>query len=163
MGRPRSGKLPQKPLKHMTERHREMARRLVLGERQYDVARSCGISQQRLSDIVRSPVFMAYMEQLSTMREQRTGDILQDVRRGATNGLGLLLRVLTEGTEENRGSSISTRVNVARDLLDREGSAPRVSKRQAANQESSLYLTADDIERLKRRVLERKPNITSSG
>lgn len=153
MGRPRSGRLPQKPLKHMTERHREMARRLVLGERQCDVARSCGISQQRLSDIVRSPVFMGYMQELSAMREQRTGDILQDVRRGATNGLGLLLRVLTEGTEENRGSSINTRVNVARDLLDREGSAPRVGKRQAVRRDVGLHLTAEDLEELTRRAL----------
>ena len=45
MGRPRSGKLPQNPLQHLSERHREMARRLVLGERQCDIARSFGISQ----------------------------------------------------------------------------------------------------------------------
>lgn len=155
MGRPRSGRLPQKPLKHMTERHREMARRLVLGERQCDVARSCGISQQRLSDIVRSPVFMGYMQELSAMREQRTGDLLQDVSQGASTGLDLLLRILTEGTEENRAASISTRVNVARDLLDREGSAPRVGKRQSMQRNVGIHLTAEDIEGLKRRALGR--------
>lgn len=118
---------------------------------------------KRLSDIVRSPVLMDYMQELSAMREQRTGDILRDVSQGASTGLDLFLRILPEGTEKNRTASTSVRVNVARDLLDREGSAPRVGKRQTTYQESGLHFTSEDIERLKPRGLERRSNTISPG
>jgi hypothetical protein len=136
----------------MTERHREMARRLVLGERQCDVARSCGISQQRLSDIARSPVFMEYLESLSQDRDQETLDIMESVKSGAQSGLDLLLRILTHGTDEYRDTDIRTKAQVARDLLDREGSAPRMSRTQSQQQSTTLHLTRKDIEELKDRA-----------
>lgn len=152
MGRPRIGKLPNKPLRYLSERHREMARRLVLGERQCDVARAMGISQPRLSDIARSPVFIGYMQALSREREVETLDILEEVRKGACKGLDILLRTLEEGTDEYKEASIRTKVQVIRDLLDREGSAPRLSRTQASRQTTNLHLTSEDIEEIKRGV-----------
>ncbi len=152
MARPRSGKVPRNAIKYLTPRHKEMARHLVLGERQCDVARAFGISQPRMSDISRSPVFIAYMKELEHRREVGTGDMLSRVNKGASEGLKMLLRILTEGTPENQEAKMSTKVRVARDLLDREGSAPRVSRTRTTSQPTGPHLTAKDIEELKRRA-----------
>ena len=149
MGRPRSGRLPNKPLVYMTERHREMARQLVTGERQCDVARTFGISQARMSDICRSPVFMEYVDYLARMREAGAVDIASSVRHGSSAGIELLTRVLTQGTPEYEGTDLRTKVSVARDLLDREGSAPRTTAKQATKKEVSPHVTAEDIAELK--------------
>ena len=152
MARPRSGKVPRNAIKNLTSRHKEMARHLVLGERQCDVARAFGISQPRMSDIARSPVFIRYMDDLEYRREVGTGDMLSRVNKGASEGLKMLLRILPPGTPENQEAKMSTKVRVARDLLDREGSVPRVSRTRAANQPTGPHLTAEDIEELKRRA-----------
>jgi|DewCreStandDraft_4_1066084.scaffolds.fasta_scaffold51461_3 hypothetical protein len=149
MGRPRSGIIPNKPIVYLTERHREMARRLVLGERQCDVARSMGISAGRMSDISRSPVFMEYMDHLAHMREIGVLDIRGQVERGATAGLDILLRVLSKGTEENQAADVRTKVQVAQDLLDREGSMPRTTTKQGKRLDVGVHLTAEDIESIK--------------
>jgi len=149
MARPRTGKIPRNQIKLLTDRHREMARRLVLGERQCDVARAFGISQARMSDIARSPVFMDYMNQLHYRRDLQAMDITRSVKQGASRGLELLLRILTEGTEENGQADLRTKTQVAQDLLDREGSAPRLSRTQASQQTTSLHLTSKDIEELR--------------
>lgn len=149
MGRPRSGRLPNKPLVYLTERHREMARQLVAGERQCDVARTFGISQARMSDICRSPVFMEYVDHLAHRREAGAVDIASRVRHGSSAGLELLARILMPGTPEYEGTDLRTKVSVARDLLDREGSAPRTTAKQSTNKEVSLHVTAADIAELK--------------
>ena len=152
MARPRSGKVPRNAIKHLTDRHRAMARSLVLGERQCDVAKAFGISQTRLSDIARSPVFIGFMQALSREREVETLDILEEVRKGACKGLDILLRTLEEGTDEYKEASIRTKVQVIRDLLDREGSLPRLTRTQASRQTTNLHLTSEDIEEIKRGV-----------
>lgn len=152
MARPRTGKIPRNQIKLLTDRHREMARRLVVGERQCDVAHAFGISQARMSDIARSPVFMDYMNQLHYRRDLAAMDIARSVKQGASRGLELLLRILTEGTEENNKADLRTKTQVAQDLLDREGSAPRLSRTQASQQTTNLHLTSEDIEELKRSV-----------
>lgn len=112
MARPRTGKIPRNQIKLLTDRHREMARRLVIGERQCDVARAFGISQARMSDIARSPVFIDYMNQLHYRRDVQTMDIARSVKQGASRGLDLLLRILTEGTEENSKADLRTKTQV---------------------------------------------------
>ncbi len=152
MARPRSGKVPRNAIKNLTPRHKEMARHLVLGERQCDVARVFGISQPRMSDIARSPVFIRYMDDLEYRREVGTGDVRSQVNMGASQALDYLLRVLSKDTPEGREAKVSTKVRVARDFLDREGSVPRVSRTRVNNQPKGPHLTAEDIEELKRRA-----------
>jgi hypothetical protein len=108
-----------------------------------------------MSDIARSPVFIDYMNKLAFRREVGTGDLLRQVNKGATNGLRLLLRILTEGTPENRETGLSIKIKVAQDLLDREDSAPRVSRSQATRKEIGIHFTSEDVEKLKRRAFAR--------
>jgi hypothetical protein len=139
-------KIPTRPLQHLKERHKEMARRLAMGERQIDVARAMGITPPRISDISRSPVFMEYVRELSELRDL---DVKEAVRQGAIDGIRYLLRILEEGTPENMDSDVKDKIRVAHDFLDREGSAPRLRARQSVNQNVGLTLTAEDIERFK--------------
>jgi hypothetical protein len=57
-------------LKFMTPFHKEIARRLVLGERQCAIAREFGINQSRLSIIVNSSIFKAVVEKLDMERDK---------------------------------------------------------------------------------------------
>lgn len=70
----------------------------------------------------------------------------------ATRGLNLLLRIMSEGTPENRETNQNTKIKVAQDLLDREGSAPRVSRGQAVRRKVGIHFTSEDIEELKLRA-----------
>jgi hypothetical protein len=150
-------KIPTRPLTNLTERHREMARRLVLGERQIDVARTMGITPPRMSDISRSPVFMAYMRELSELRDL---DVKEAVRQGAIDGIRYLLRILEEGTPENMDSDVKDKIRVAHDFLDREGSAPRLRARQSVNRNIGFNLTATDIERIKTKAARVRVELT---
>ena len=100
-------------------------------------------------------MFIQYVRKISGQRELETRDVLGQVRGGASKGLTYLLSVLTEGTEENLKASHSLKVKVAQDLLNREGSAPRVSRSQNVRREVGLHLNGRDIEELKRRAVVR--------
>lgn len=153
MGRPRSGIVPRNALRNLTYRHTEMARRLVLGQRQCDVAREFGISQPRMSDIARSPVFIEYMEKLNRDRDRKTGDIRQDVEKGASKGMRFLLRCLTDGTIEHEKTTANAKVKVAQDFLDREGSKPRIRQTQANKPPAGGVVTTELLEQFKKRSL----------
>jgi len=109
------GKIPTRPLINLTERHREMARRLVAGERQIDIARDMGINAPRLSDLTRSPVFASYVDELSGKRDKA---IIKAVELGAMIGVQYLLNVLTDGTPESLEADIKTKIRKIRDVRE---------------------------------------------
>jgi len=87
MARPRTGIIPSNPLTQVTERHREMMRREVCGERPADIARDMGVSPGRLSVIRNSPAYQEELDELSRAADKDATTIAQRIRRMALNVL----------------------------------------------------------------------------
>ena len=151
--RKRNG-IPSQPITHLWERQKEIARRLVAGHCQIDIARDFSMTPGRMSIICNSPIFKQYLASLSIRREEKACDISERIKFGATLGANLLVEVL-EGKHE---AHISLKANIAKDLLDREGHG-KVSKIIG---EVTHHLTANRIEELKATRRERLAGITFS-
>lgn len=147
-------RVPEKPvaqpLTYMWERHKEMSRRIVVGDRPTDIAADMGISRSRLSIIMNSPIFRQHTDSLSERTDCSITDIKDRIFRNAPKALDILEDVLM-----NEGNRFDTRlqVKVAHDLLDR-GGLGAVQKSEIM----SAVLTADDILKLR----ERKARVISS-
>lgn len=146
-------KVPQQPIGHLWERHKEIARRLVAGHRQIDIARDYDMTPGRMSIICNSPVFKRYLESLSVRREEKALDINTLIKEGAGVGAQLLVDIVS-GLKED--ASIALQAKAAMDLLDREGHG----KVSTVRQEVTHHLTSARIEELKRLRTEKLQEIS---
>lgn len=147
-------KVPAQPISHLWERQKEIARRLVAGHRQIDIARDYGMTPGRMSVICNSPVFKQYLASLASIREERAVDIGKTIREGAETGAQLLVDILS-----NDNAHISLKAKVAMDLLDREGHG----KISTVRAEVTHHLTGDRIAELKKAREEKLRGISYSG
>lgn len=137
---------PAQPLTFMWERHREIARRLVAGDRQIDIARSMGMTEGRLSIIVNSPLFMLYLQELSAKADDQAADIQGRLSKLAVSSMTVLENAIHGTGDMKEGVSPGLKTRIAQDVLDRAGYG-------AVQKTASLtaVLTAEDIEKLKKR------------
>ena len=63
-----------KPVTYLWERHKEVARLLVAGERPVDICRRLGYTQAWLSTMMNSPVFKEYVNKLSERKDENAAD-----------------------------------------------------------------------------------------
>jgi hypothetical protein len=133
--------VPKQPILHLWERQKEIARRLIAGHRQIDIARDYSMTPGRMSIICNSPIFKKYLSSLCVRREERAVDINTTIREGAVLGAQLLVDIVS-GTKD---AHISLQAKAAMDLLDREGHG----KVSTVRQEVTHHLTSSRIEELK--------------
>jgi len=88
-------------IKKMRERHREIARLLTAGVRQKDIAEELGLTQSRLSIIIKSPVFQDFLAEISAGRTAAAMDFNAKIHHIAEKGLRKIERVL-DGTKDDR-------------------------------------------------------------
>lgn len=134
-------------LSPLLSRQREAARLFAMGNKNVDVANSLGYHPQYMARLKRdiAPAIEVY----NRARDRKVADIQQSVQKGAKDGLSFMLRVLERGTPEHDRSSDSLKVKVAQDLLDREGSAPKVGKQMVDKRSMHLHVTPDDLQKLR--------------
>jgi hypothetical protein len=143
--------IPSQPITYLWERQREIARRLVVGDRQVDIASDLGMTQSRMSVICNSPIFKKYLSTLTVRREEKAIDISEKIKKGAELGVDVLYDALTD-----EKAHISLKAKIAMDFLDREGHGKVTTVRS----EVTHILTAGKIEELKRLRAERLQSIT---
>lgn len=95
--------------------HREIARRLVLGERAVDISKSLGMGQERLSIIVNSPLFKLEVKRLEEMRDNGVADVQQTLREISPIALEVIERTMHSSKSE------ALKFAAAQDVLDRAG------------------------------------------
>jgi len=132
------------PLQFMWERHHEMARRLVAGDKPGDICRDMNITPSRFSIIRRSPIFEQYLNSLSIQATNSAVDVRTRISECSPKAMEVLEEVLSPIGKEKFDARL--RVKVAHDMLDRDGFG---AVQKSAN--FSAVMTADDIERLKSR------------
>ncbi len=146
------GKIPtgQKyQIKHLNERHREIARRVVLGERSSDIADSLGVSRELVSIVKGSDLGRAYIGELEAERNAYTVDIsiqLSDLCPAA-------LQVLKDGVEGRLGGKATdyVRMKAATEILDRAGYGRIHSLKAEVNHG---FLTPGSLEAVRQRARE---------
>jgi len=95
--------------------HREIARRLVLGEIQADIARSLGMSESRMSIIVNSPLFKLELQRLAVSRDEGVANVQQTLQAISPLALEVIERTMYSSKSE------TLKFAAAQDVLDRAG------------------------------------------
>ena len=140
MRRP-SGEIPKQPITFLWERHKEIARRLVAGDRQCDIARDLGMTESRLSIIANSPEFKIQLDDLSAKADVEAADVAERLQRLSSQAVGVLEDVLAANkTPFNE----SLKVKVAESVLDRTGFG-KESKISSKSLSATVSLKASEV------------------
>lgn len=139
-----SGIVPSQPITHLWERHKEIMRRLVAGDRQVDIAKDLGMTQSRMSIICNSPAFLNQLERLSEGADNNALCVADRVKVLSDDAISVLENVLQD--PNMHGVTAKVRVDVAKDVLDRAGHG--ATKKITS---VTAVLNGDDIEELKAR------------
>lgn len=128
------------------ELHEEIARRIVLGQKNVDIAEAVKCSPQTVSNVRNSPVVQDKLALMRGARDAYTIDIARDIQEFAPEALQLLKDVIKrKGSGENASIALSART--AESWLDRAGHAP-VRKEAVIHQS----LTKEEIDQIKSRA-----------
>ena len=144
MGRIPGEEGPAQPLTHLWERHKEIMRRLVAGDRQVDIAKDMKMTQGRMSIICNSPAFKTQLERLSIGADNNALCVQDRVTALSDDAMSVLENVLQQG--ETMNVPLKLQVDVAKDIMDRAGHGA-VKKSITA----SATLTADDLDEMRLR------------
>jgi hypothetical protein len=102
-------------LGYVRPRHREIARRLVLGETQSQIARSLNMSEGRMTLIVNSPLFKLEIAKMEKDRTDAVVDVANQIVLACPEALDQVERIMYTANSEK------VRLDAAKDLLDRGG------------------------------------------
>lgn len=144
MARIPRGKHKHANLQVLWEHHKEIARRLLLGERQFEICKAINVSPSWLSIITTSPAFIKYLDSLRARSEIGLVDVRKEITAGAKDSIKVLRGLLSSSNE-------NIQAKVAMDLLDRDGYAP---VKQVQVEQTNVHLTSERIEQLKARRAE---------
>lgn len=90
-------------LARMKERHHEIKRRMVAGDRLTDIAKDMGVTNTWLSIVTSSPLFQAELQELRAQADQNAADISSRIKRLAPAAMDVLERVV-RGTKKQDGT-----------------------------------------------------------
>jgi len=102
-------------LEYIRPRHREIARRLILGQSQVEIARDLGMNQGRLSIIVNSPLFKLELKRLEDARDADAIDVTNSLKELAPAALDTVEKIMYQSKSEQ------VKLKAAESILDRAG------------------------------------------
>ena len=135
------------PVGEMTELHHEICRRVLLGEKNVEIAKACRCTPQTVSNVRNSPIVKFRLRQMSEERDRRTIDMSAEVNARALRAFEIIDEALLDETGE---VPLAMRLKEANLLLDRKERIDGIGQR---NFHLHAHLTMEDIEELKRRAL----------
>lgn len=125
----------------MWELHHEIVRRIVIGQKNADIARSLGVSEVMISYTRNSKVCQKRIESMREERDKGTIDIAKEIRDFAIEPLEFLRDIIRDKGET---SSKSLAAKTSENWLDRAGyGAPKKLEAVVA------YLTKEEIDQIK--------------
>jgi hypothetical protein len=141
-------------LGHIRPRHEEIARRLVMGQSQSDIARHLGINIGRLSIIVNSPLFKIVLARLSKLRDESVTDLQEELKELAPIALNEVAKVAMTSTSER------LRLSASESLLDRAG---LIKKGQGINLGIKVDINPVDLDKYKYESTTIEASVGSDG
>ena len=129
------------------ELHEEIKRRVLLGQKNVDIAEAIHCTPQTVSNVRNSPVIQDELALMKGARDAYTIDIARDIQEFAPKALQMLKQVI-EGTGEAQNASMSLRAKSAESWLDRAGHGA-IRKEAIIHQ----HLTKEEILSIRERAL----------
>lgn len=105
-------------LSYIRPYHKEIARRLVVGQTQATISRELGLTESRLSIIVNSPLFKLTVKKLEDERDKGVVDVTRSLKEIAPIALEQLERTMYGAKSE------TLRFKASESLLSRAGYGP---------------------------------------
>ena len=140
--------------KQLWDRYQEIARRIILGQKNIQIANDLDITPANVSVVRNSDIVKAQLEKLQARADETTVDIGARIKDLAPKALDVL-KELIEGSVDGETIPARTRAFHAEKLLDRAGyAAPKVV--QSLNIHG--HYTSDDIQRIKERAFNAATN-----
>lgn len=141
----RNGASRQYNIKELWDKHREIARQLVLGGTNVSIAETLNITPQTVSNVRNSPLGQAELQRLHAGRDDEVVNIAKRIDEFAPIALELLEDIMTG---RQPGASVALRAKVASGHLARAGYG-EVHKVHALHG----YVTKNDLEEIKARAV----------
>lgn len=136
-------------VKEMWDMHHEIARRVVLGQKNTAIANALGVSITLVSNVKNSPVVMEKIDLLRGTRDIETVDIAKQIQDIAPAALDLLKEIISSGKVDEEVIPGRLRAHHAEKMLDRAGfGAPRIIQGKVLHG----HFTSDDIKEIKERA-----------
>lgn len=146
----------------MWELHHEIARRVVLGQKNVVIAEALGCTPQTVSNVRNSPIVQDQMAIMKSARDADTVDLAREIQEIAPLAMQNLRRIIEDGELDGEKATLSLRAKESRDMIARAG----FGVPQRIHSESvSVTLTSTDIADIKRRARENSDviDITSTS
>jgi len=125
--------------------HKEIARRLAMGQQNRTIAEDLGVTEVMVSYTKNSPIVADQINEFHAIRDAEAVDIIKEVQEFAPKALDLLKQVI-RGDNEFINAPMTLRARTAESWLDRAGYAP---VRKFAGEMLHGHFTAEEIEKLK--------------
>jgi len=138
---------------YLTERHRELARRVVAGQKPSEAARDMGITTPWVSTCLSSPIMKDHVEQLRERADENAVGVSKRIQNLSVEAMGVFERILRNNVTDKEGKDVvvplGLQTSVAKDVLDRAGhGAIRRTETKAVH----AYLTSDDVDEMRERI-----------
>lgn len=149
-----AGETPKKKgwqVAQMWDNHHEIARRVVLGQNNQEIAEALNVTPQQVSNVRNSPVVQDKIIIMRAARDAGSIDLAKEIADLAPIALQRVREALETGAVLGRELSGSAIMKEANSIVDREIGKPtqRVDTRNVHG-----HFTMDDIERIKERARE---------
>lgn len=149
--RRRKNGVPKKSFEptQMWDRYQEVARRIVLGQKNIEIANDMNLAAETVSYIRNSEIVQAQLKKLQARADESTVDVTARIKSMAPTALSVLENMIN-GKLDGETIPAKTRAFHAEKLLDRAGFA---APKEVRNLNLHGHYTAEDIKRIKERAL----------
>lgn len=133
----------------MWENHHEIARRIILGENNKEIAEALGCSAVQVSNVRNSPVVKDKLAVMAAARDAGTIELAREIQDLAPIAILRVKEALESGTVLGKEVSAAGILKEANTLIDREIGKPtqRIDTRNIHG-----HFTLDDIDQIKQKA-----------
>jgi hypothetical protein len=133
----------------MYDRHHEIARRLLLGQKNTEIAEALNITAQSVSQVKNSPVVQDKLTLMKAARDCGAIDLAMEIASIAPIALGKIREAIELGSVNGQELSADSILKQSNTILDRHIGKPT----QTINAHTThTHLSLEDIERIKARA-----------
>ena len=139
----------------MSELHHEITRRLLLGQKNVEIAEQLNCHEQTVSNVRNSQVVQDKLSVMQGARDANTVDLAREIQEIAPKALQNLREIIEDESGE---VPLHMKAKESNNLLDRAGYSP---KQQTEHKHLHAHMTTDKIEEIKERA--KQVGVISNG
>lgn len=126
-------------IQKMNARHREMVRRILLGQTNVQIANALDVTPQNVSNVKNSPIVKAKIEHMQNILDAETLDVSTRIQEMSKDAIEVYYELM-HGAEKEE-----TRRMIAKDVLDKAGF-------KAADKHVHAHLQGEQIDKMVERA-----------